>query len=353
MSKGNNSIWNKILFWNIAVWEITAYIGFYFFQGLLYWLAIRLSSGESQVNGILLNYAYKALLTIPFWYLFIRKLKSWSFLQKTWLHLIACPLYVAIWFGLFYTTIDYLGWGRLRGTGIWWDVYIPILVYIVQFSIFHAYDYWVTTKKQQQKQAELIALAHIAEVNALKAQLQPHFLFNTLNSISASIPPSLENTRELIAKLADMFRYATNVSSKKQIELHEELSFIKNCLQLEQERFKDRLKVHYQVDDALNNIKVPPMILQPIIENAIKHGIGKSVSGGTITIKITHQDSKVYFAISDTGAGLNGTKLDTIFQKGIGLSNTKERLQKLYNEPIQIKPNHPKGTMVMFAIPLA
>lgn len=352
MKEERISFWHKKIIWNISVWELTAYVGFYLFQAVLYWLAIRLSSGQNPWDGILLNYGFKVALTIPFWHLFIRKLKGWSFLQKMALHFLACPVYVAIWLGMYYATIDYLGMGRLRGSGVWWDVYIPILNYIVQFAIFHAYDYWVTTQKQQQKQQELIALTHLAEVNALKAQLQPHFLFNTLNSISASVPPSLEHTRELIAKLADMFRHAASVSNKKQILLHEELAFVKNCLELEQKRFKDRLTVYYEVDETLHNLQVPPMILQPLVENAIKHGIGKSITGGTITIKVKREGSKVYFEISDTGAGLNGTELGTIFTKGIGLSNTKERLEKLYNEPIQIKPNAPKGTMVLFAIPL-
>jgi LytS/YehU family sensor histidine kinase len=185
----------------------------------------------------------------------------------------------------------------------------------------------------------------------LKAQIQPHFLFNTLNSISASLPIEQEPTRKSIARLADTFRFAMNTAEKEQVPFREELEFIQNYLALEQERFTDRLRVVYAVDEAALQSCVPPFLLQPLIENALKHGIGKSIEGGTLELLVRVEDQKTCFEIRDTGAGLNGYTKSDLLQKGIGLKNTRERLLKLFNEEIQISSLDPKGTKVQFSIP--
>jgi LytS/YehU family sensor histidine kinase len=185
----------------------------------------------------------------------------------------------------------------------------------------------------------------------LKAQIQPHFLFNTLNSISASLPIEQEPTRKSIARLADTFRFAMNTAEKEQVPFREELEFIQNYLALEQERFTDRLRVIYSVDKAALHSCVPPFLLQPLIENALKHGIGKSIEGGTLELQVRVANQKTYFEIRDTGVGLNGYTKSALLQKGIGLKNTRERLLKLYNEEIQISSLDPKGTTVQFSIP--
>jgi LytS/YehU family sensor histidine kinase len=136
-----------------------------------------------------------------------------------------------------------------------------------------------------------------------------------------------------------------NTAQKELITLEEELDFIKNSLVLEQERFRDRLQVVYDVDPLAHRMMVPPMLLQPIIENAIKHGISKSVEGGVVSVRIYLGKDKIHFEIKDTGADTE------LFKKGIGLRNTQQRLKKLYNEDIVIAANTPKGTKVSFDIP--
>ena len=222
------SFWQRKLFWKIRVWELGAFVALHFFLASLYFLTLLLAVGQNQVAGIAINYSYKILLTVPFWWLFFRKLHHTSFITKVFLHLPACALYVAIWLWLFYTTVDYLRLGRIAGKGIWWDVYIPALVYFIQFGIFHAYFYWQETVRQAQREKDLLRLAHTAELNTLKAQIQPHFLFNTLNSINASMPASEESSRTLIAQLADVFRFAMSVTDKETVPLQKELQFIKN-----------------------------------------------------------------------------------------------------------------------------
>jgi signal transduction histidine kinase len=346
------SFLNKRLFWGIRLWELLAFVGFHACLGLMYSATLWLTVSQPQTLGIAINHTLKILLTAPLWWLFFRRLRHWPFNKKVMLHVPSSILYVAVWLGIFYLVVDFFGVGRLRGAGIWWDVYIPILIYLMQFGIFHAYNYWAETIRQQEKEKALLRMTYTAELNTLKAQIQPHFLFNTLNSISASVPASQENTRSMIACLADVFRFAMNVSDKEFIPLEKELLFIQNFLSLEQQRFGDRLQVFYTVDDQLEEYPIPPMLLQPLVENAVKHGIAKSVEGGRIHIAIKKVEDKVRFTISDTGKGINGTPHDQLFKKGIGLENTRQRLLRLYGEELHLKPLSPKGVSVVFSLPL-
>lgn len=346
------SFWHKRLLWSIKLWEIGAFVAMHFFLAVLYIAAIWLTTSEQQVAGIAINYGLKVVLTLPFWWLFFRKLRSWSFLQKTLLHLPASALYVALWLKCYHLATESTGVGHMRGAGVWWDVYIPLLVYFVQFAVFHAYFYYTEILRQQEKEKALLRAAHTAELNVLKAQIQPHFLFNTLNSISASVPASQEHTRTLIAQLADVFRFAMNVTDKESVPLKKEIQFIQNFLALEQQRFGDRLSVSYDVDKRLDEYALPPMLLQPLVENAVKHGIAKSVEGGKIFIRIQQQANSVSFEIRDTGKGINGTAQEQLFQKGIGLENTRQRLLRLYNAPLVVKNGEPRGCSVQFSLPL-
>lgn len=324
---------------------------FYFIFGAMYWLANSLQT-EFKFNmwkEALVDYTLKGTLTIPVWYLLFVVLKNKSLSFRLKIHLITCPLYVFLWFHLFRFFAVSLELFYLKGTGKVWDIYIPTLFYCLQFGFFHAYEYWQNFHLQTIKENELKEAARIAEINNYKAQLQPHFLFNTLNSINATLTSDNEPARELIAKLSDTFRYAARISDKELILLQEEIQFIQTCLELEQARFSDRLKIIYNIDESLLSYSVPPMILQPIVENAIKHGIAKSIDGGTITITIKEVANKMLFEISDTGFGLtNADQTST----GIGLSNTKKRLQILYDEELIISDNNPKGVKVVFNIPI-
>lgn len=350
--KAANSFWQKRLFWGIKSWELIAYLGMYLLLGTLYFSVLLLTVSQNQLGGVSLNYGYKIIVTAPFWWLFFRKLRHWPLSKKLLLHLPLSVVYVAMWLGLFYATLDLFNLPHLQGAGIWWDAYIPLLGYFIQFGIFHAYFYWNETVRQQQKEKSLMKLAHTAELNTLKAQIQPHFLFNTLNSINSSLPASEEKSRMLIAQLADVFRFAMNVTDKELVSLQNELAFIQNYLALEQHRFGDRLQIEYQIDQQLQDYQLPPMLLQPLVENALKHGIAKSVDGGRVTISIAKENDAVRFTISDTGNGINGTPVEKLFQQGIGLENTRQRLLRLYNTRLQISASQPKGFAIYFILPL-
>jgi two-component system, LytTR family, sensor kinase len=342
----------------IRVWQLLALLGFYAFFAFQYWLALWYTSdGHNNAwrEALIDYFLLKLLLTAPLWWLYFVGWKTKPLRFKLLLHLLTGPLWVWAWFNGYRWVQDLRGAGYLQGSGIWWDVYIPFLVYCVQFAVFHVYGYYLQTEQQKQKEKMLMQLAYNSELNALKAQLQPHFLFNTLNSISASVPPQMEHTRELIAKLADTFRYGLKASGQEWIPLEEELRFTRTTLELEQERLKKRLQVVFEVDAALLSLPVPPMLLQPITENAIKHGIAPSLAGGTITIRVERRGNGAHIAICNTGLGYQGPAEDlqaAIFQKGIGLRNTNLRLEKLYGQRMAASQSPTGQLCFSFTIPL-
>jgi two-component system, LytTR family, sensor kinase len=349
------SIGQTQLFWGIKLWQLTAVFILYLFFAFQYWLALwYTTSGNFNIwkEAVIDYFFLKALLTLPLWWLYFIRLKAKPISYKAALHLLTGALWVFIWFHTYRFIQDLRGEGYLQGDGIWWDVYIPGLFYCVQFAIFHVYDFYLQTEKQKKKEQELMQAAHQSEMNALKAQIQPHFLFNTLNSISASVPSSLEHTREMIAQLADTFRYGLRATQEELVPLKDELKFVQDCLNLEKERFGDRMQVLYEVEEALLQQKIPPMLLQPLIENAVKHGIAKSVEGGIITVSIASANNKIHFAVKDTGAGLSSKDNSAMLSSGIGLSNTQKRLYYLFEESIHIQHNEPKGAVVSFSIPM-
>jgi two-component system, LytTR family, sensor kinase len=349
------SFLHKQLFWGIRIWQLLGFIGFYLFFALQYWLAIGLTTDWNNniwKEALIDYFILKLFLTLPLWWLYFILWKKKSIGFKIGMHLLTGIAWVFCWFHGYRFIQDLRGGFYLVGTGIWWDVYIPGLVYCLQFAVFHVYDFYLQTQKQKQKEKILMQAAYNSEVNALKAQIQPHFLFNTLNSISASVPKEMEHTREMIAKLADTFRFSLQASEQEWISLEEELNFTRITLELEKERLKKRLKIVYNVDESLLQTKVPPMLLQPITENAIKYGIAPSIEGGSIAITIKRIGNKVNISISNTGENYKGELDDTIFNKGIGLRNTNQRLEKLFGEKITVSKNLPSGLVFSFNLPI-
>lgn len=327
---------------------------FYSFFAFQYWLTLwYTSNGNRNIwqEALIDYFLLKIPLTIPLWWLYFVNWRNKSIGFKMAMHLVTGPLWIFCWFHAYRFIQEYRNAFYLQGDAIWWDIYIPGLVYFLQFSFFHVYDFYTQTQKQKEREKQLMEMAYKSEVNALKAQIHPHFLFNTLNSISASVPVDMEHTRGLIAKLADTFRYSFKVSEKEQVTVGEELAFVKATLELESVRFKQRLQVKYAIDESVLNMLMPPMILQPIIENAVKHGIAPSVEGGSILISVAAAEGFVVFTVKDTGVGYDGDLQKELFNKGLGLKSTRQRLEKLYGEPIHITPNQPSGLIFRFRIP--
>lgn len=307
---------------------------------------------ELNWQTIYLDYPLKAIFTYAVWWLVFRKWKHWSVPSRILLTLALWPIWTKVWQQVYYWLADnFTGGFRLSGSPEWWDIYIPSLFYGIQFGIFYALEYATNLRQSERAKAESERLALAGELKALKAQLNPHFLYNAFNTISASVPPDQESTRELIAELSDMFRYQLKAARADLVPLGEELDFINDYLTLEKARFGERLRVQVLVPDELRKAVIPPMLLQPLVENAVLHGISPLLSGGVVTIAADTEDDRLLLRIADSGVGMdlkaanNGT--------GFGLGNTRRRLQLLYNRDLTISRPPEGGTLLEIEIPLS
>ena len=344
----------------IKVKELGAFLLFYYFFATFYRVTLWINSanwGEEReplfnfvtyMDAVGIDYIIKAIVTFPIWWLLFRRLRSSPNRDRLLLHIILLPIFVVVWQQLYYVISDAVDFGHLSGVSSVWDVYIPALFYVLQFGIMHAYNYHLDIQKKLNLEGELRTTALKSELSALKAQLNPHFLYNVFNTISASVPAKNERTRRMIAELSDLFRYQLKASQVETVPLHEELEFINKYLELEKERFEDRLNIDFDVDKDILNEPIPPMLLQPLVENSIKHGLSSLIEGGSVFVRIKRKDDKLFFEISDTGVGVKDK--EAVFNKGIGLTNTKLRLEKLYQSTLQLSDNSPRGLKISFAI---
>src|SRR5262249_45283394 len=173
--------------------------------------------------------------------------------------------------------------------------------------------------------------ATAAELRALKMQLQPHFLFNTLNSISALLEENVEAADEMLSRLADLLRLTLDNSAAQTVTLAEELKFLKCYLEIERARFQDQLLVQTSIDPEAMNALVPNLVLQPIVENAIKYAVAPRHGAGRVEIRALREGSRLVIIVNDDGDGIKALRdADSRVGKGLGLSNTRARLAQLY-----------------------
>jgi hypothetical protein len=236
--------WEKLLakriIWTISLKEFLLWLLFFILYGAIYYFAlVSIKFGKPAVGvdkAILLDISIgagiHAILTLPIWWLIFRKLKDRPLTLILLAHIVCAAIFLVAR-GWMEKEIIMIVTHKERGAFSWWFAYyLPFLFYLIQFGIMHAYNFWLKSQRQLQKEKELLSLAYQSEVNALKAQIQPHFLFNTLNSISATVPPEMETTRVMIARLADTFRYALRSTQKHEVALAEELDFIHTWIEL-------------------------------------------------------------------------------------------------------------------------
>ncbi|CAH1195261.1 Sensor histidine kinase RcsC [Paenibacillus plantiphilus] len=197
------------------------------------------------------------------------------------------------------------------------------------------------------------------EAAYLQAQIHPHFLFNALNSILALSEIDTEKMKELAEAFTSYLRISFDfLTAGKLVPLSRELQLVEDYLYIEQQRFEERLLVEWEVNADMNML-IPPLTIQPLVENAVRHGILKLMNGGTLHIRIDRQADAVHFNISDTGNGMNDEQIRTLLspagkeKRGIGLLNTHSRLTRLYGQGLHIESKIGVGTTVSFTIPVS
>jgi len=223
-----------------------------------------------------------------------------------------------------------------------------ILVYWLIFGVSHAFNYYTSYRKGELKASQLRTQLVQSQLEALKMQVQPHFLFNTLHSISALLSKDTEGARKMITRLGDFLRLTLENSGSMEVTLQQEIEFLNGYLEIERIRFQDRLTTDIKIDPTVLDVRVPNLILQPIVENAMRHAVGNSRSGH-VEITAAPINGALHIEVKDNGPGL---QVDRAFEarrgKGVGLANTQARLVGLYGTAARFEMlNRPSGGLTV------
>jgi len=208
-------------------------------------------------------------------------------------------------------------------------------------------------RDHELEEAELRQQLVEARLDALRMQLNPHFLFNTLHTISALIHENPEAADRVVARLSELLRLSLDQSKAQEVPLHQELAFLDRYLEIEQTRFADRLKVDRAIEPGVQDALVPFLILQPLVENAIRHGIEQREEKGRLGITARQNNGVLALSVSDNGSGLADDNPEGFRGEGIGLSNTRSRLRHLYgnDQKLELQSVPGGGLEVRITIP--
>ena len=211
------------------------------------------------------------------------------------------------------------------------NLHLSILIYWGVVGIWSAYSYYQKYRQRELATSQLEARLAQSRLQVLKMQLHPHFLFNTLNAISELTHRDPEAADRMLTDLSDLLRLSFENLEVQEVSLKRELEFLRKYVEIEQMRFDDRLKVQMNIADEALDASVPNMILQPLVENAIKHGIGPRAGGGLIAVSAVRNNGELRIRVKDDGVGAEATG-DGSMREGVGLSNTRRRLKHLYGD---------------------
>lgn len=232
------------------------------------------------------------------------------------------------------------------------SVHTSLLAYWAIVVLAHATRYYEEGRARALREAELSAQLSEARLHALQAQLHPHFLFNTMHAISAFVHDDPDRAERMLAELADLLRSALERTDAQIVPLAEEIDFVERYLSIQKARLGERLHLEIDFAEGLEEAGVPAMLLQPLVENAVEHGIARRKGPGRLAVRVAREDHTLRLEVSDDGPGLDeGTREPSRWR--IGLGNTRERLRQLYGEDhrLELTNLQPQGLRVRVVIP--
>jgi sensor histidine kinase YesM len=206
---------------------------------------------------------------------------------------------------------------------------LPIVPTVI-IALVGYHQYWHRVLALEQRERELTDLAATAQLAALRAQINPHFLFNSLNSIAQLIRVDPDKAEACVERLGEMFRYLLRRAEKEFVPLADELEMARAYLEIERARFGERLRVETRIDAGSLQHLIPNLLLQPLVENAVKHGVSRKLGPGTIRIDVALHDGCLELVVGDDGLGMAAESVERVYERGIGLSNLRDRLLRLY-----------------------
>ncbi|RPH34478.1 MAG: hypothetical protein EHM93_00150 [Bacteroidales bacterium] len=321
-----------ILWWTIAAFA--QFSTLYVFYDLAFYL--------SAVDSIVFNLSF-ALFSIGIWY-WVRytDFEKQKVLNITLNHIVAATLCILLWvttssFILKNIFPDDINYNDFLITSLPWRIAIGTFYYILSGLIYYLIIYVQNFREQTMRDSEVKTLVRDAELNWLKHQINPHFLFNSLNSISSLTMSNPEKAQEMVIRLSDLLRYSLKQSSQSLVTISDEVSNCIKYLDIEKVRFGKRLNYTISAPDDVMSFQVPAMILQPLFENAIKHGIATISEPGELNAIFEMNQNSLKIIIKNTIS----SETQTAKGMGVGLVNIARRLSLLYgmNDLIQTKSN--------------
>ncbi len=212
-------------------------------------------------------------------------------------------------------------------------IYIDSVLLAAWSALYFAINYFVRAEEQADQMLRLEAQATSAQLTMLRYQLNPHFLFNTLNSISTLVLlKQTEQANAMLSRLSSFLRYTLINEAAAKVTLAQEIETLKLYLDIEKMRFEERLRTNFEIDPAAANALVPSLLLQPLVENAIKYAVTPKEEGADISITAQLVGQKIRVIVSDTGPGLQPGQQDSSLSTGVGMANTRERLMQAYGD---------------------
>ena len=224
-----------------------------------------------------------------------------------------------------------------------------MMTYWTIVGLGHALRYHYEAQNRALTASQLETRLVEAQLQTLQRQLQPHFLFNTLNTVSALMHRNVEAADAMLAQLGDLLRLSFETVDVQEVSLAQELDFLRKYVAIEQVRFRERLRVTFDVAPGLDDCLVPNLLLQPLVENAIRHGIGPRVEPGHVLVRAVRTGATLELEVRDDGVGVPESRLADLAH-GVGLSNTRSRLAHLYGNRHQFTVSRPPGGGLSVAI---
>jgi two-component system, LytTR family, sensor kinase len=206
-----------------------------------------------------------------------------------------------------------------------------LATYAVIVGGYYAFDYYQKFRERELQAVQLEGRLAQSELQNLKMQLHPHFLFNTLHAISVLMQENVTAANRMLVRLSELLRLTLDNAGTQETTLKQELEFLQRYLEIEQTRFSDRLTVQTEIDPATLDARVPNLLLQPLVENAFRHGIARRAGKGLVEIRARREGESLRLEVRDNGPGLHTDRQERLAQ-GVGLSNTRARLAQLYGE---------------------
>jgi signal transduction histidine kinase len=365
-SKGPaKSMWQRRWVRLALIWGIWTFIGIVFtLQG--YFTSYRSERPMAFTDSLYLqmtwSYLWALATPLVLWAAARLPIERNNWLRSALLH-VPIGIVLSVILTALGHVLNWLYWGWMMGKPFSFERMSRFVVanfsegigiYLLIALTSYAFNYYRRFREGQLRTFQLEAQLSQAQLQALKMQLHPHFLFNTLHSISALLNQDTEAARKMITRLGDFLRLTLENSGSQEVTLQQEMEFLSCYLEIERIRFRNRLVTHMDVAPQALEARVPNLILQPIVENAIRHGIAPRSTPGLIEIEAKHRNGTLRIQVRDNGPGLPKHRTSEIlFKKGLGLSNTETRLERLYGAAhlFDLSNNPDGGLTVTLEIP--